>query len=351
MRKFSILILSVLLVAPFQNIQVAFADSSKSWRYSNPYVASEFTINQKNDLSGEFFSQGFSTLVIRLSKIAPKFLDVVDELEEIDDSGSLVSPNPRYIKVYPDYVAESGALFTLRAYFQISDNPDFNQEKSKTYQYVMVTLPMGPAGNLLLTHGIAGASIQNLDDKNWVDVDLKTFLKSTEGGLQFEFPDFEIKSSGPLYVSITMDLSERWRGSNPLYNVQGGTHLAFKTISTSVIVTKKSQVISSSVPSSVPLKNRITRIQYSSSSGLTVIAREADSSICVVDRDLVHFINAGDCQINLSQVGNESFEPASDVNLNINVTPLPLSIICVKGKLTKKVTAIKPSCPKGYKIK
>ena len=26
-------------------------------------------------------------------------------------------------------------------------------------------------------------------------------------------------------------------------------------------------------------------------------------------------------------------------------------IICVKGKLTKKVTAVKPKCPAGYKVK
>jgi hypothetical protein len=27
------------------------------------------------------------------------------------------------------------------------------------------------------------------------------------------------------------------------------------------------------------------------------------------------------------------------------------TITCVKGKLTKKVTAVKPVCPKGYKMK
>jgi len=28
-----------------------------------------------------------------------------------------------------------------------------------------------------------------------------------------------------------------------------------------------------------------------------------------------------------------------------------ITITCVKGKLTKKVTAVKPVCPKGYKKK
>jgi hypothetical protein len=27
------------------------------------------------------------------------------------------------------------------------------------------------------------------------------------------------------------------------------------------------------------------------------------------------------------------------------------TIICVKGKLTKKVIAVKPKCPSGYKVK
>jgi hypothetical protein len=27
------------------------------------------------------------------------------------------------------------------------------------------------------------------------------------------------------------------------------------------------------------------------------------------------------------------------------------TIICVKGKLTKKVTAVKPKCPAGYRVK
>jgi hypothetical protein len=31
--------------------------------------------------------------------------------------------------------------------------------------------------------------------------------------------------------------------------------------------------------------------------------------------------------------------------------PKKTTIICTKGKLTKKVTAVKPKCPAGYKLK
>jgi hypothetical protein len=35
----------------------------------------------------------------------------------------------------------------------------------------------------------------------------------------------------------------------------------------------------------------------------------------------------------------------------IIANPRKITITCVKGKLTKKVTAAKPSCPAGYKVK
>jgi hypothetical protein len=34
-----------------------------------------------------------------------------------------------------------------------------------------------------------------------------------------------------------------------------------------------------------------------------------------------------------------------------SLAPKKTSIICVKGKLTKKVTGVKPKCPSGFKVK
>ena len=47
-------------------------------------------------------------------------------------------------------------------------------------------------------------------------------------------------------------------------------------------------------------------------------------------------------------IGDSDIVPLSDVTIQLNV---PSTITCVKGKLTKKVTAIKPKCPTGYKVK
>jgi hypothetical protein len=35
----------------------------------------------------------------------------------------------------------------------------------------------------------------------------------------------------------------------------------------------------------------------------------------------------------------------------IIANPKKATITCIKGKLTKKVTAVKPKCPSGYKVK
>ena len=47
-------------------------------------------------------------------------------------------------------------------------------------------------------------------------------------------------------------------------------------------------------------------------------------------------------------IGDSDIIPLSDVTIQLNV---PSTITCVKGKLTKKVTAVKPKCPTGYKVK
>ena len=47
-------------------------------------------------------------------------------------------------------------------------------------------------------------------------------------------------------------------------------------------------------------------------------------------------------------IGDSDIAPLSDVTIQLNV---PSTITCVKGKIVKKVTAIKPKCPAGYKLK
>ena len=59
--------------------------------------------------------------------------------------------------------------------------------------------------------------------------------------------------------------------------------------------------------------------------------------------------------INSAGQGAWSIPQIVTINNQTLVTPVPITkkvtIICIKGKQTKKITAIKPSCPTGYKKK
>jgi hypothetical protein len=120
-------------------------------------------------------------------------------------------------------------------------------------------------------------------------------------------------------------------------------------------IEKKVQKITAQIPLELALADKIERIVYSSSSKLPVTAIERSPKVCIVDRDIIHLRSKGDCIIEFSQIGDELFLPAETVVKKIKVvagsSSKLISITCVKGKLTKKVTAVKPVCPKGYKKK
>ena len=96
-----------------------------------------------------------------------------------------------------------------------------------------------------------------------------------------------------------------------------------------------------------------------STSGLDVSVSTDDYNICSIFKDrsflnefLIILNDAGTCSITLSQEGNQDFAAASDQYLIFEILPTKkTSIICTKGKLTKKITAVNPKCPKGYKKK
>jgi len=55
----------------------------------------------------------------------------------------------------------------------------------------------------------------------------------------------------------------------------------------------------------------------------------------------------------MSQEGDNEFSAAPTKIMIITIQALPkkITITCVKGKLVKKVTGVKPLCPNGYKKK
>jgi hypothetical protein len=67
----------------------------------------------------------------------------------------------------------------------------------------------------------------------------------------------------------------------------------------------------------------------------------------------ISIIGIGECLIFATQFGDENtnWAPNRDFSFSVLEVPKMSVITCVNGKLTKKVTAIKPKCPSGYKKK
>ncbi|MGA0078913.1 MAG: hypothetical protein ACO3IH_05790 [Candidatus Nanopelagicales bacterium] len=73
---------------------------------------------------------------------------------------------------------------------------------------------------------------------------------------------------------------------------------------------------------------------------------------------IVNFENEGECIGVLMEAGYDPAnrpagvaEKIADIKYVVNSKPSKASITCTKGKLVKKVTALSPKCPSGYKKK
>jgi hypothetical protein len=53
----------------------------------------------------------------------------------------------------------------------------------------------------------------------------------------------------------------------------------------------------------------------------------------------------------VNQSGNAYYAPAESKYIDFEVLATKKTITCIKGKLVKKVTAVNPKCPAGYKKK
>jgi hypothetical protein len=94
--------------------------------------------------------------------------------------------------------------------------------------------------------------------------------------------------------------------------------------------------------------------QVKSTSNLPVFAYNNTKYVCEYENGMIQTKTTGRCVIAFSQEGNSEFKPASNLILDFTIessASKKITITCVKGKITKKVTAVKPKCPTGYKVK
>ena len=133
------------------------------------------------------------------------------------------------------------------------------------------------------------------------------------------------------------------------------TQAAAERVATAAEANRKEQEIwvSPLITGSVPISSNGIPTQVKTTSNLPVFAYNSTNDICVYENGMIKTKTSGRCVIAFSQEGNSEFKPANNLILDFTIaaTLKKTTITCVKGKLTKKVTAVKPKCPTGYKVK
>lgn len=91
---------------------------------------------------------------------------------------------------------------------------------------------------------------------------------------------------------------------------------------------------------------------WKASSGLPVSVQSQTEDICsfVEDSKLV-FNKVGYCEFTATQSGDSMTLPAESRDFQISIVDSRKTLICLKGKITKKVVGIYAKCPAGFKVK
>lgn len=103
----------------------------------------------------------------------------------------------------------------------------------------------------------------------------------------------------------------------------------------------------------VKIDSKFIRLNPAINSELDMTVTELTPDICLLNQGIIYLKQVGTCSFGYQQEGDLNYAPLEEeVTFEITATPpIPktATIYCVKGKLTKKVTSLKPKCPSGYK--
>ena len=124
-------------------------------------------------------------------------------------------------------------------------------------------------------------------------------------------------------------------------------------------VTRDPQTITFAPVTTADVATKSLTLTAAASSGGAVSFTSTSIENCTVAGSTLNLLKAGNCVITASQSGTSTLAPVStSATITLTgavVTPKPVAtkktIVCVKGKTTKKVNGTNPKCPKGYKLK
>ncbi|MBI3430395.1 MAG: serine protease [Actinobacteria bacterium] len=141
-------------------------------------------------------------------------------------------------------------------------------------------------------------------------------------------------------------MSQVWSGTSVV------TPTPTPTSTSATTPTRSSQSIGNwNLPTTVNIMKLVFPFNISATSALPVTAVSKTEKICLVSEAELILVAPGRCLVSMSQDGNSEFLAAPVKIMIITITAATakkVTIVCVKGKLVKKVTAVKPLCPSGY---
>jgi hypothetical protein len=137
------------------------------------------------------------------------------------------------------------------------------------------------------------------------------------------------------------------------------SYLASDLYKVSFEVTRDPQTITFAPVTTANIATKSLTLTASASSGGAVVFTSTSTENCTISGSTLNLLKAGNCVVTATQSGTSTLAPVT-ASATITLTgavvmPKPVvpkkTIVCVKGKTTKKVSGINPKCPKGYKVK
>ena len=138
------------------------------------------------------------------------------------------------------------------------------------------------------------------------------------------------------------------------------SYLASDLYKVSFEVSRDPQTITFTPPATVDIAGKTLTLTAAASSGGAITYSTTSVESCSVVGATLNLLMAGNCVITATQSGSSTLAPVSTTatvmltgTIAKPVVPVESkkTIVCVKGKTTKKVSGSNPKCPKGYKVK
>ena len=138
------------------------------------------------------------------------------------------------------------------------------------------------------------------------------------------------------------------------------SYLASDLYKVSFEVSRDPQTITFTPPATVDIAGKTVALTATASSGGAITYSTTSVESCSVAGATLNLLMAGNCVITATQSGSSTLAPVSTTATVIltgtiakPVVPVvsKKTIVCVKGKTTKKVSGSNPKCPKRYKVK